>query len=73
VRQLRERNYTGKIVLISAHLSPHHIDAYKQLGVDKIAENHFLPKNCARSSPGWKRQSSSYLSGLKEQAAELGP
>jgi CheY-like chemotaxis protein len=38
VRQLRQRNFAGKILLISAHLSPDHISAYEGLGVDAIIE-----------------------------------
>ena len=36
VRRLREREYTGKIVVLSGHLSPEHIGTYEELDVDQI-------------------------------------
>ena len=44
VRQLRQREYQGKIVLISAYLSPEHIGAYEELGVDEIVGKPFESK-----------------------------
>jgi len=36
VRKLRERKYTGKIVVLSAHLSPENIGTYEELEVDEV-------------------------------------
>ena len=36
VRKLRERDYTGKIVVLSAHLSPENIGTYEELEVDEV-------------------------------------
>jgi two-component system response regulator YesN len=36
VRKLRSRNYTGKIVVLSAHLSPDNIGPYEELAVDEV-------------------------------------
>lgn len=36
VRKLRKRKYTGKIVVLSGHLSPENIGAYEELGVDEV-------------------------------------
>lgn len=36
VRKLRQRNYRGKIVVLSAHLSPENIGTYEELDVDQI-------------------------------------
>ena len=36
VRRLREREYIGKIVVLSGHLSPEHIGTYEELDVDQI-------------------------------------
>lgn len=41
VRQLRQQNYTGKIILISAHLSPDNIGAYEEMAVDEIVAKPF--------------------------------
>ncbi len=41
VRQLRQRKYAGKIVLISAHLSPENIGAYEEMDVDEIVGKPF--------------------------------
>ena len=41
VRKLRERNYTGKIVILSAHLSPENIGTYEELAVDEIVGKPF--------------------------------
>jgi len=41
VRQLRQRNYVGKIVLISAHLSPDNIGDYEEMDVDEIVGKPF--------------------------------
>jgi YesN/AraC family two-component response regulator len=44
VRQLRERKYKGKLVLISAYLSPEHIGAYEEMEVDEIVGKPFESK-----------------------------
>jgi YesN/AraC family two-component response regulator len=44
VRQLRQRKYKGKIVLISAYLSPEHIGAYEEMDVDEIVGKPFESK-----------------------------
>jgi CheY-like chemotaxis protein len=36
VRKLRARNYTGKIVVLSGHLSPENIGIYEELDVDEV-------------------------------------
>jgi CheY-like chemotaxis protein len=36
VRKLRARNYAGKIVVLSAHLSPENIGPYEELAVDEV-------------------------------------
>ena len=36
VRKLRERKYTGKIVVLSGHLSPDNIGTYEELAVDEV-------------------------------------
>ena len=36
VRKLREREYAGKIVVLSAHLSPENIGTYEELEVDEV-------------------------------------
>lgn len=41
VRKLRERKYTGKIVVLSAHLSPENIGAYEELAVDEVVSKPF--------------------------------
>jgi len=41
VRKLRERKYTGKIVVLSAHLSPENIGTYEELAVDQIVGKPF--------------------------------
>lgn len=41
VRQLRQRKYAGKIVLISAHLSPDNIGAYEEMDVDEVVGKPF--------------------------------
>src|ERR1043166_4005225 len=41
VRKLRERNYTGKIVVLSAHLSPENIGTYEDLAVDEVVGKPF--------------------------------
>ena len=44
VRQLRQRKYVGKIVLISAYLSPGNIGAYEEMDVDQIVGKPFDSK-----------------------------
>ncbi len=41
VRQLRARKFGGKIVVLSAHLSPEHIGTYEELAVDEIVGKPF--------------------------------
>ena len=41
VRKLRERNYHGRIVILSAHLSPENIGIYEELAVDEIVGKPF--------------------------------
>ena len=41
VRQLRERNYLGRIVVLSAHLSPENIGTYEEMAVDEIVAKPF--------------------------------
>ena len=41
VRKLRERNYNGRIVVLSAHLSPDNIGTYEELAVDEIVAKPF--------------------------------
>jgi CheY-like chemotaxis protein len=36
VRKLRKRNYLGKIVVLSGHLSPGNIGIYEELAVDEV-------------------------------------
>lgn len=36
VRKLRERQYPGKIVVLSGHLSPENIGTYEELAVDEV-------------------------------------
>jgi YesN/AraC family two-component response regulator len=36
VRKLRRQNYTGKIVVLSGHLSPDNIGTYEELDVDEV-------------------------------------
>jgi CheY-like chemotaxis protein len=36
VRKLRKRKYTGKIVVLSGHLSPENIGTYEELAVDEV-------------------------------------
>src|SRR5437763_16256369 len=36
VRKLRARKYTGKIVVLSGHLSPENIGVYEELSVDEV-------------------------------------
>lgn len=41
VKKLRQRDYTGKIVVLSAYLSPEHIGTYEELKVDEIVSKPF--------------------------------
>lgn len=36
VKKLRQRKYTGKIVVLSGHLSPDNIGIYEELDVDEV-------------------------------------
>lgn len=44
VRKLRLSDYAGKIVVLSAYLSPEHIGTYEDLAVDRIAAKPFDTK-----------------------------
>jgi CheY-like chemotaxis protein len=41
VRKLRERKYTGKIVVLSGYLSPENIGTYEDLAVDEVVGKPF--------------------------------
>jgi CheY-like chemotaxis protein len=41
VRKLRARKYTGKIVVLSGHLSPENIGTYEELAVDEVVAKPF--------------------------------
>jgi DNA-binding response OmpR family regulator len=41
VRKLRQRNYDGRIVVLSAHLSPDNIGTYEELAIDEIVAKPF--------------------------------
>ena len=41
VKKLRQRNYAGRIVVLSAHLSPDNIGTYEELEVDEIVAKPF--------------------------------
>jgi len=41
VRHLRETNFGGKVVVLSAHLGEDNIDAYQKLGVDMMISKPF--------------------------------
>jgi DNA-binding response OmpR family regulator len=41
VRKLRQRKYDGRIVVLSAHLSPDNIGTYEELAVDEIVAKPF--------------------------------
>jgi CheY-like chemotaxis protein len=41
VRKLRQRNYDGKIVVLSAYLSPENIGTYEELAVDEVVSKPF--------------------------------
>lgn len=41
VKKLRQRNYTGKIVILSAYLSPENIGTYEELDVDEVVSKPF--------------------------------
>lgn len=38
VRELRQRNYTGKIVVLSGHTATENHDVYEQLKIDEVVE-----------------------------------
>ncbi|HJT81466.1 MAG TPA: response regulator [Chthoniobacterales bacterium] len=38
VRELRQRNYNGKIVVLSGHHSPLNVGAYQELKIDEVVE-----------------------------------
>jgi YesN/AraC family two-component response regulator len=41
VKKLRQRKYTGKIVVLSAYLSPENIGTYEELDVDEVVSKPF--------------------------------
>jgi len=41
VKKLRQRKYTGKIVVLSAYLSPENIGTYEELAVDEVVSKPF--------------------------------
>ena len=41
VRELRNRNFTGKIMVLSAHLSPELREEYEQMGVHVMVDKPF--------------------------------
>jgi CheY-like chemotaxis protein len=41
VRKLRQRKYKGKIVVLSAYLSPENIGTYEELDVDEVVSKPF--------------------------------
>ena|SRR5438477_7532348 len=41
VRKLRQRKYNGKIVVLSAYLSPQNIGTYEELAVDEVVAKPF--------------------------------
>ncbi|MGI9114425.1 MAG: hypothetical protein DLM52_07290 [Chthoniobacterales bacterium] len=41
VKKLRQRNYNGKIVILSAYLSPENIGTYEELAVDEVVGKPF--------------------------------
>ena len=41
VKKLRQRKYTGKIVVLSAHISPENIGTYEELAVDEVVGKPF--------------------------------
>jgi CheY-like chemotaxis protein len=41
VRKLRQRNYRGKIVVLSAHLTPQNIGTYEELEIDEVLSKPF--------------------------------
>ena len=45
VRQLRQRKYDGKVILISAHLSADNIGAYEELDIDEFVGKPFNSKD----------------------------
>ena len=45
VRQLRQRKYAGKIVLISAYLSPDKLGAYEEMDVAEVLGKPFDSKD----------------------------
>jgi DNA-binding response OmpR family regulator len=41
VRQLRERKFSGKVVVLSGHLAENNVKEYEELGVDKMISKPF--------------------------------
>jgi two-component system KDP operon response regulator KdpE len=41
VRQLRARNFAGKVIVLSGHLAENNVREYEQLGVDKMISKPF--------------------------------
>ena len=44
VRKLRQRKYTGKIVVLSGHLSPENIGVYEELDIDEVISKPWDPE-----------------------------
>ena len=40
-RKLRQRGYEGRIVVLSAHLTPEHIGDYEELDIDEVLSKPF--------------------------------
>jgi len=38
VRELRQRKYDGKIVVLSGHVAPEDMETYKELAIDEVVE-----------------------------------
>ncbi len=45
VRRLRQQNFAGKVVVLSAHLSPEDVMEYQTLAVDRILAKPFDASN----------------------------
>jgi CheY-like chemotaxis protein len=54
VRQLRERGFAGKIMVLSAHLSAEVRTAYEAMEVDAMIDKPFSIKVFAKRSTGWR-------------------
>jgi CheY-like chemotaxis protein len=54
VRKLRARNYTGKIVVLSGHLSPENIGIYEELDVDEVVGKPFASDELRSLVTDWE-------------------